>query len=1066
MAEYNRYGSQQHSPLMGEVPDSMESEMMRAWLGPEAKQQGLEPYQGVSRTHDHVDHLQVGRNLGHHVMTDMLQSNISIALLLPPQQVSPDLSYFEWTIEYANPAIAPNVTEEAPFPEITFATQPRYVKIERRGVAIRMTANIMLTMAGMARIRAQMMVLASTMMLTIEYLTMRAIVTAHDGPMFRRKMTLDRFSSREIEDRISFDAAGYASWNRVADINAANDMAEVDKLLRQYVAGPYAVLYPAGRAALLGGQVVDTGESLRVKAITSGKRVMEFETMPSTMRMGNGSLAFPVPDYSFGNTAAKEQPLLRPTMIGEHYTMTGINCNDIAYRTGVHLPGGGYSTCQRDIFLYDVTSNTYEKLSFEAAFAASGFVPPAAGRPDILDEFLGTAEGRQLTAQSFLGPNRAAPSRLYYDNAPLRVEYFGQFDENIIPAKVHRAVGDTIAACIHVAKGEGLSGALSNGIELVRQLAAAPFNRSIVDVLNDMLQDIAGVSTYRAQAPDLSAVYGHGGVAAYAQNADGSLQGVVADRLGELDTAINNYGVPPFMLSLGGLRFLARASQTNAFSGTAHELGRRAAQLLDAAEHIYTVLQEKFPDALAVNPDYRPVNFFPADGFATFFSSAFLNNANPPVLHRRQLPAEEGEMQDEVIVLTPFVWTRATLRSEDIGAFATGTFANPFMPVDNHQNVAAGTSLPRAHMRTPWEAQHASLAKATAARGFGGGRSASQRRSAPQLAAEEDEEEEDYFGITPTFRRGSGSRASRGAAVIGQPLLDEPGMYRDRELRGMGGGNRPGNHPLQNENARRNWDAADKISDALVRVCTLTYLTAPCNLMHHFERMMASDILVPFDIFVTRPVYENDMYSVAVMKPGIDTGANVMAGATMDFGIDVDHQTRKLTFALRHASIVKIPDHIALLPSRMARRYVAGGGMKLYHSVDEFSMQQGRPDLIAMVVPFGHKVNRYEPMGGINVDGVLHEAVGSARFPDARLYENRWRLSEQAMHTREISNSWEGETQKLPDYTWWGEQLNWNKERRHPAQGHRAGGSHPGCRETWDGIRSLFPDPPTGYMEW
>lgn len=145
------FADQQRRSLTGESPDSMESHMMRSLLGDKPRQQGLEPYQGVSTTHQHVDELQVGRSLGHHILSDMVQAEVSLSTLLPFQDVNPSLSYFEWTIERFRPGIAPLVPEEAPFAELQFAKEPRYVKIQRRGAAVRMTANIMNTTEGMVR---------------------------------------------------------------------------------------------------------------------------------------------------------------------------------------------------------------------------------------------------------------------------------------------------------------------------------------------------------------------------------------------------------------------------------------------------------------------------------------------------------------------------------------------------------------------------------------------------------------------------------------------------------------------------------------------------------------------------------------------------------------------------------------------------------------------------------------------------------------------------------------------------------------------------------------------------
>lgn len=1075
MGEFYPLSDQQHSDLLGEVPQSMESPMMRAWLGEQAKQQGLDPYDGVSRTHDHVDELGVKMDLGHHVMTNMLQSNISIAMLLPPQQVSPSLSSFSWSVEVATPAVAPHVPEEAPFYEITYKTERRYAKIERRGVAIRMTGNIMMTPEGLARLRAQLVVLAATMLLTIEYLTMRALVTCHDGPMFKRKMTLDRFSSREVEERISYDAARFASWNRNPDVEAANDMAAVGKLLEGFVKGPYAVLYPAGRQAVLGGQVMDTGLSLTVKAMNTQKQVLQFESLPSNMRMADGSIAFAVPDYSFGGVQTKEQPLLRSVLIGEHYSFSGLECNDSAWRTGTPQPGGGFATCQRDRWLYNVETDKWAKVEFMEAFRHSLFVPQNPNDEDPVDYFVGSQS--PLTADSFRRGYRTAPSRTYFDNGPKKVRIFGQFNDEIIPAKNHRMVGATIADCVRAVVGQKISSDLNDGIALIRTLEKATWNPNIIGVLEQVLGD-SRIDTYENLAPDTAARYNNYNAAAYAQGTDGTIQ-ASAVTLAALGDAINTYGTPPFLLSLGGIRLLARMSESGGVTDRARELATRAANLIDTSERIYKVLQDKFPEAIAVLAAYRPVNYLPEDGFATFFSSAFLDNGNPPILY---MGGDDGD----VPIMTPFNWTTATLQQPQRGQWAVGTADDPFVVAADVQQVQAriGSSVHRdAHQRTPWAAQHFPMADARREEeGFrrqqqggqgaqGGQRSAGASRSSMGTVGD------DIFGIGPTFRRRGSTpmgaavaEARRGSSsLIGAPLRNQPGIVDpdSGQLRGLKSGYEDIDvaNPMRTSNSQASWIRASDISDELVRICTLVYLTAPCTMMPQFIRMMESDILVPFDLLLVRPVLEHDMYSLVVMKPGDDTGQNIMAGALLDYGVDVDHQTRKITFSLRHIAIVKVADNVAILPSRMARRYVAGGGVTLYESPSQYKNQVGRPDLIAMVVPMGHEVHRYEPIGGINVDGVNGEAAGSYRFPDAGMYERIWRLSEQAMYTRERADGYDNAAAELPDYSWTGASLNYNKTEWQPAQGHRRGGSHPGCRDVWDANEPVFPDPPTNYGE-
>lgn len=214
-----------------------------------------------------------------------MQANVSIATLLPFQDVDPSISYFEWTIERFRPGIAPIVPEEAPFSEFTYAVEPRYTKIQRRGAAVRMTANIMNTPEGMARLQSQILKLGATVLLTIEHLMVETLVTAHDGPMFRRKMTLDKYGDREIVDQLNYDAARFAAWNRDPQVEAAADMSQVAKLLGEFTPGPYAVLYPTGRQFLLGGTPLDSPKGMTVITMDGSKNVLQLESPKSSMRM-------------------------------------------------------------------------------------------------------------------------------------------------------------------------------------------------------------------------------------------------------------------------------------------------------------------------------------------------------------------------------------------------------------------------------------------------------------------------------------------------------------------------------------------------------------------------------------------------------------------------------------------------------------------------------------------------------------------------------------------------------------------------------------------------------------
>lgn len=1003
--------------------------MMRALLGDRAQQQGLELYDGVARTHDHVTNLNVGASLGYHLMTNMMRSNVSIATLLPAQEINPAVTYFTWTVEYANPGVAPHVPEEAPFYEIGFATEQRQAKLERRGIGIRMTANVMATEEGMARLRAQLVKLAATMLITIEYVTLRALVTAHDGPLYRRKITLDRYSVGELEQRLDYDAAHFGSWARNPDTEASMDMSDMSKLLNEYASGPYAVLYPAGKASMMGGRVLDSPTGLDIQVLDLDKNIMQMKSPVSNIRLADGSLAFPVPDYGILDSGAREQPLLRTRVIAEHMSMSGIPCDDISYRVGVQIPGGGFATCVRDRHPYDTGVDEYVRVSWADAFRHSRFVPERAGEPDLIEDFV-NGDARPNEA-AFTSRHRSAPSRTYFNAGVRRVRIFGEFDKNVVSPKTHRQVGATIAAIIHKVEGSEVASDFAAGMQLVRDLANAPPSAAFKQLFAGFFAPNGGVAL-GAQAPDLAAL--GVGASVYPQNPDGTPP-LSPEEMDSLAEAINTNGTPPFLFNLGGIRLLANMAERMAsVEGLARDLSNRAKNLIDVSERIYSILLDKFPDAVALNPAYRPLNYFPADGFATFFTNVILNSGNAPVL-----------LND---IVTPFTWTTRTMSERD-GRWKIGSRDNPLRPAAPGQpetDLRAQSRLTPSHMRTSWAAQHFPVAASQQRRQGGQGRSA---RVVSGIQGSEDDDE-DLFGTAPSFR----SAASRSSVMMaGAPVQTETTAIGIRQYRGL-------NNPMTSQNAQDAWDAADKIDDPLIRICTMTYVTAYCETMEAYDRMMESDILVPFDLILIRPAVQNNMYSLLGLQPGVQTGSNLISQTKLDFGKNVDHQTRRLTFSIIHNAIVVSPDNVAILTDRIPRQYLGGGGVRFFKDPSEFELpSRDRPDFIVMVVPMGHKVERREPMGGIDVDG-LYGAKGSSRFPDARYYERIWHLSEQSVRSRNMRSGYDDSSQAFPNYSWTAESLNWNQQKICRAKGHRRGGSHPGCLDVWNGNKSIFPPPP------
>lgn len=1047
MSLYFEPEQQQRRDLHGEAPaGNLENEMMRALLGERPLQQGLEPYQGVYKVREHITGLQDGLTLGHYVIGDMSMSRYTISMLFPMIEVAPSVSFLQWTIEHFRPDIAPIVPEEAPFAEHRFRTEPRYAKLQRRGTAISMTADIMDTDAGLARINTGLVKMAATMLHTFEYLTIQMLVTAHDGPMFRNKMALGKYDDGELLGQIEYDMHTFCSYARDPRVNIAEDMSDVSRLLGEYVPPPYAVLFPAATQKYMQGTVLERPDTLKIQTMDSQRQILQLESMPSTLRLGDG-LGFPVKDHTYGERGRASNPLLRSVMIAEHYPMQGVECNDLAYRTGHQLQGGGFATCQRDRQIYDITTDKYTRISFQQAFAHSDFAPQDYNAADR-DMFLADA-GRYYNSESF-GRGGAAHPQLYYENGIRYVEYFGQYRPEIVSAESHRLVGGTIAAAVRMSQNDA-GKHLQKGMRLVRELARAPHDDAFLQTLAR-----AYVNLPRDQAPfnNATQIYRQG------SSGYGSLD---VNTIGALITEINRVGTPPYMASLGGVRLLATIGISNAATGRAASLGMQAKKLLDAARDIYEVLYNVFPQAIALNPAYRPVNYQMPDGFATFFSTVFLNSTYRPMIIDGVLApfAVPPDQVNEVAATLVDTGDVANPAQQPAGFVTAGSALNPMaadpdagedglgMFAGARSNVSGSTA---AHARAPW-VQHELMRQAQAHQGL---RAAGRqlRRGGAGMDDDMDDDEDDVFGTART--------AFRNAVPVGYGI---EGAYQRR-----GRGNR-GDRPLggnrdtdiygipADSNFRNAFDAADAIEDQLIRVCTMAYLTAPCTTMADFMRMMDADILVPFNIMLSRVALELLVWSLIVVAPGMGTAFHAIANTVVDFGKNVDYQMRRLTFSVTHAPILISPDHVAILPSRMPQRYVAGGGTRFFEDPSQIDTPEVemRPDLISFVVPMNHEVANIEPQGNIDVDG-LHGPNGTPRFPGAIEYERIWRLSDQAVASRAQGDRWNSVSQVIPNYSAMGRVLSADGSKLlHDAVGHRRGGSHPGCRGVWNGRGMVFP---------
>jgi len=545
----------------------------------------------------------------------------------------------------------------------------------------------------------------------------------------------------------------------------------------------------------------------------------------------------------------------------------------------------------------------------------------------------------------------------------------------------------------------------------------------------------------------------------YRQDANG-VPILPADIMTILTDAIDTHGSPPGLVSVSGLGLLEKAGSSAGAGTRSFNLGRRAGELLRTARTVYMGLEGFMPEAKVFDPDYREIIFLPQEsgGFNTWFSNVFMNTFHVPITYEPLVgnPASRGP------ILTWMVMTEGMFNSlaaanefvgEDVLAAATpqSLLMNPLrrgvadgMAGSDMRPLLDGSPMSRTTWNAfwgPFEKSRANARIRQPANITGQGMSSSVGGIAVDdmlgMRAVRSAESRIFSSTPPEGFQGR-ERSTFGASRAAAP----PAATWDRLF--------------NNENMRSLWEDAGTISDESVRVSLMTYATAPCTHMKHFKPFFQRNIYVPFNTKLVRPSVMQEASSPIVLKPGYETGVTVITQSNLMPGGDAAHQRAEWTFSFWAMVAVVSPQRVVILPNRIPVRYISGGGIQLFENPSQLKLGRlQRPDLIAFVVPVTYKPNLYEPMGDIDFDGIFGRK-NTPRHPDAILNEARWRLMRRAKGTRPQSNGWHTSKAVFPDYTWRGASLDYKGGNYVPAAGHRSEASHPGSRQTWNGLKPTF----------
>ena len=152
----------------------------------------------------------------------------------------------------------------------------------------------------------------------------------------------------------------------------------------------------------------------------------------------------------------------------------------------------------------------------------------------------------------------------------------------------------------------------------------------------------------------------------------------------------------------------------------------------------------------------------------------------------------------------------------------------------------------------------------------------------------------------------------------------------------------------------------ENLPNALDRLVAYMLLTSRLSL-ESIDAMYENDIVVPFDVLLTRPFMEFEMMHAAMLKSGKETGVTFIGGTDFQLGDDVQSKLHYGNYTFRAKAVVTQNRNIQLLKNIGFKNYKGGFNNEFWTKEknghmdkheDIFAMAD-RPSIFSMIVPCG-----------------------------------------------------------------------------------------------------------------
>lgn len=268
---------------------------------------------------------------------------------------------FEWNVFHFNAPLAGRVPNRSIPRLVSCQKSSNGASMLRRGIAFEMENDYLTTEEGIEHLKYNIQSIAQSVQETQNYDVIRALLTCKTY----NEMWLDwtgAKSSFSFTELMSYEVANFASLCH-DEYSFDNLFARVSATMMAKGFKPDAILVPAGFKQYL-SRGDKTSEYIK-HSQTGDVGLRQHKQGDSAFDTYEGCTVYEVkPALGAPDTTEVLQNLHNRYTIGERYMMS---LSDLCYKNAKN-----YDRCMRSIYIDNLTSNKYEKISFEKAFVETG----------------------------------------------------------------------------------------------------------------------------------------------------------------------------------------------------------------------------------------------------------------------------------------------------------------------------------------------------------------------------------------------------------------------------------------------------------------------------------------------------------------------------------------------------------------------------------------------------------------------------------------------------------------------------------------------------------------------